>query len=65
MIMDEEYAHLLAQRHNCTCLGAQTDERDQTVFYWFNERTGNKSSFTAKNEAEFCAKLADRRRKAV
>jgi hypothetical protein len=61
MIMDEEYAHLLAQRHNCTCLGAQTDERDQTVFYWFNERTGNKSSFTAKNEVEFFHKLMLRR----
>ena len=64
MIMNEEYAHYLAQRHNCECLGAQTDTHGNTVFYWFNELAGNKSSFTARNEAEFFKKLMDRRRAA-
>ena len=61
MIMVEEYAHYLAQRHNCECLGAQTDMRGNVVFYCFNELHGNKSTFTAKNEAEFFHKLMLRR----
>ena len=66
MIMNEEYAHYLAQRHNCECLGAQTDIRGNVIFYCFNElHGGNKSTFTARNEAEFCAKLADRQRVAA
>ena len=65
MIMDEEYAFYLATKHQCECIGAQTDMRGNVVFYCFNELHGNKSTFTAKNEAEFCAKLADRQRKAA
>jgi len=65
MIMHEEYAFYLATKHQCECIGAQTDMRGNVVFYCFNELHGNKSTFTAKNEAEFCAKLADRQRKAA
>ena len=66
MIMNEEYAFYLATKHQCECIGAQTDMRGNVVFYCFNElHGGNKSTFTARNEAEFCAKLADRQRVAA
>lgn len=61
MIMHEEYAFYLATKHQCECIGAQTDMRGNVVFYCFNELHGNKSTFTAKNEAEFFHKLMLRR----